>query len=530
MESIHSQPDFGHRTADFFDDASEDDTANVPLQHDDAPNVELLERRASAMRWRQQPPALGLDPSHSESKTIPAQPDRDGYQRLMPNVPSTSLNRFSATTATSFNGSVDELLPVENRTSPPQIPQIARTAGAQVPSAAAQRERLDLRRSHLPSNKVEQLLGAHALAHEITLQALMRDEDALEKSLQSFAPMHPGDRGSLLPPSLVLHDPRSPRDRALESASSAANKKVHLVPPPIDTSEPRRKLPADLVRTPYPCSAPKRVHRKDFGHSPHSVSSPAPNTESLLTLSIRRSNKHSKTRVTSLVIPASNDFSAVRSSSDGGKEHYFKALDFDDAEFFRQLRARYNELSGAARFLSARSLSRIAVSGPASRAADSGYGWLHQPRSPPTVAFKPLSGTFSEDKILQRYVTPSLGKGRYAFVHWAHRLAAASQIRTPQPGEEIEDTMDRDFSEGLEFVVSWSVARVLAVFLIVIALSIAAALLWTLLGLSSVTGKPHGGFRDAGDRVVAGVLLGICTLLVGLTGTAGWLWLSWLIM
>ena len=39
-----------------------------------------------------------------------------------------------------------------------------------------------------------------------------------------------------------------------------------------------------------------------------------------------------------------------------------------------------------------------------------------------------------------------------------------------------------------------------------------------------------GGFRDAGDRVVAGVVVGIGVLLLGLSGMAGWMGVSWLVM
>ena len=85
--------------------------------------------------------------------------------------------------------------------------------------------------------------------------------------------------------------------------------------------------------------------------------------------------------------------------------------------------------------------------------------------------------------------------------------------------------------EGLEFVVSWSVRRILLMLMLVILVSIAAALLWIFLG-KDTTGAwpPHGGFRDAGDRVGAGVIMGICVLLFGLSGIAGWLGVSWLVM
>ena len=38
------------------------------------------------------------------------------------------------------------------------------------------------------------------------------------------------------------------------------------------------------------------------------------------------------------------------------------------------------------------------------------------------------------------------------------------------------------------------------------------------------------GFRGAGSRVGAGLLMGISVLLVGLSGIAGWVGVSWLVI
>ncbi|KAK4539237.1 hypothetical protein LTR36_000865 [Oleoguttula mirabilis] len=527
MESIHSQADFGHRTADFFDDdTSEDEAANIAGAGGDALDLDLLGRRRSAIKRRQHRPTSEPFVTQCEGPRAALPSDAVGYQRLAPNTQQEEHIRFADTPSSSFNGSVDELLP--HNSSPPR---------GRTPHKAARIERPGEQQAPVPLAKNEQLLAAHAIAHEITLQALMRDGDVLDGSLHSFTPLEPGHRASLLPPSLRTHDPRSPRTHAFASPESATSKKAHVVPPPIDTSGPRHSLPADLVRTPYPYT-PDKVHHKDFGRSPPAVvPSIPPTTESVLTLGIRRCNRNSMRKVTSLTIPASNDFSAIRSYSGGEKERPFKAIDFDDAEFFRQLRACYRELSGPMRFLSARSLARIAVSGPASKAADAGYGWIHQPRSPRVLAYRGLSDTFSEEKILQHYRKPVLGRSRYAFVHWAHRLAAAPPVRTPQADDNIEATVERDLvrrmeqPEGLEFVVSWSISRILLALLLVLVVSTAAALLWIFLGKNTTGGQlPHGGFRDAGDRVSAGVVMGICILLLGLSGIAGWLGISWLAM
>lgn len=534
MESLHSQPDFGHRTTDFFDDTSEDESANAMGPGGGATDVDFVEGRGSTTQKRRSAPTSDPFASQCEGRRVTEQPDTEGYQPLAPAVQQEEHIRFAGTPSTSFNGSVDELLPVDH-SSPPQYLRASHPQSGRTPRSSAQIEHSDDQQMAVPSSKKDQVLAAHAIAHEITLQALMRDEEALDRSM--LVPLEPAHRASLLPAALRTHDPRSPRNQAFSSPPSTSSKKVHVIPPPIDTSGPRRSLPADIVRTPYPF-APERVHRKDFGRNPPSAAlTPPPSFESTLTLSIRRCNPHSMRRVTSLIIPATNDFRAVRSSSYGEKDRHFRTLNFDDAEFFRQLRRCYRELSGPVRVLSARSLRRIIVSGPASKAADAGYGWLHQPRSPRVLAYRGLSDTFSEEKILQHYRKPPLGRARYAFVHWAHRLAAAPPVPTPQADENIEATIDRDLvrrmeqPEGLEFVVGWSVSRILLVFLSIVLLSMGAALLWIFLGRGTTgVGSQHGYLKGAADRVVSGVVVGICVLLLGVSGMAAWLGISWVVM
>ncbi|KAI7110271.1 hypothetical protein KC352_g36319, partial [Hortaea werneckii] len=247
-----------------------------------------------------------------------------------------------------------------------------------------------------------------------------------------------------------------------------------------------------------------------------------------------------------------NAYSATRTSDSEGKPHHLRADEFDDAQFFQQLRHAYRRLlSAPTRILSARSLRRIVVSGAASRAADAGYGWLYQPRSPRMLANKGLSDTFGEEKILLHYHNPSQGRTRYAFVHWAHRLAAApsSPMHTPQRDgnqNNVEaataapppsSSSDRDLirrleqPEGLEFVMAWSWKRIVLVFLCILAVSVAAALVWIFLGRNTPAAVPsQGGFRGAGDRVAAGAMMGICLLLLGLSSMAAWLGVSWLVM
>jgi len=541
MESIHSQANFGLRTTDFLDFSSEDESTHVLDRSGDAPNVDLFERRASAAKKkknRKSSPTIDGFVSQCGGRRPETRRNEDGYERLRTGT-AQEETRFAETPGTSYNGSVEGLLPGFDNGSLPHMPSAAFATAGRPPRSTgySYRDSSIERQSPMPASKVDQILGAHAIAHEITLQALMRDEDALDRSLQSFAPVQPSERGSLLPASLRLNDPRSPRDRTFSTPLPAGSKKVQVLPPPIDTSATKRSLPADLVRTPYP-STPDRVHRKNHGRSsPLAVPNILGAAEDVLTLSIRRSSSYGVRRVTSLTIPAGNDFGALGSRV-GEKAPQPTATDFDDEQLFKQLRLGYRELGGFLRFLSARSLARIVVSGPATKRADAGYGWLHQPRSPRSLAYRGLSDTFSEERIMQHYRKPRLGRSRYAFVHWAHRLAGAPPVQTPQGDDDVEGTPTNrepvrkmEQPEGLEFVLGWSVPRISLSLVLVLVLSVAAALLWVFLGHNTVPSQPsEAGYRGAGDRVGTGALLGICVLLVGLSGMTGWMGVSWLVM
>lgn len=571
LESINSQADFGARTADFFDDTTSEEDEVTGMLDREASGVEetLLHRgRHSQSKRRPSRPQTGVNETpvaQGQGKGRSSQPEGDGYQRLSPVKRPGDSARYKDepdvpdTPSTSFNGSITELLPGEHGSSPPQYPKPARFSGFSRPHSTVDPRSEPAYRSSsvMPApvaTKVDQILSAHAIAHEITLQALMRDETTLDRTIDSFAPMHPGDRGSLLPASLRINDPRSPGSMRKFSASDetqqtpSSGKRVQVVPPPIDTSGPRPSLPASLVRTPYPFEG-EGVHHKDLSHmveGGQDAKAPIPDNESVLTLSIRASASNNRRRVTSIVLPGSNTLTTIQSAGSTEKENHFRGLEFDDQELFRQIKQAYAELSGPWRFLSARSLKRIVISGAASKAADAGYGWLHSPRSPRELAFKGLKDTFSEDKILAHYHRPAMGKSRYAFVHWAHRLAAAENRRAPErenARREVEGNLVRklDQPEGLEFVLSWSILRLSLAILSGLILAVAAVLLWTFLGRSTTFDelegsepgdmKVHGsGFMNAGDRVGTGMAMGICVLLIGLSTIVGWMGVSWLVI
>lgn len=363
-------------------------------------------------------------------------------------------------------------------------------------------------------------MGIHAV-HALTLQALLQGGE---------------DDGQTRP---VRH-----------RSTSAPAKKVSVIPPPIDTTATHHLMPEFIVRTPYPV---QQSRRREFGFSPNTTTETptgASASESIMTLSIRRSNANSRVRISTITIPANNDFNkALKSGSTSEREKHFAGLDYDDMEFFRQLNTHYQKMLGPFRYFGARSLTQITVSGSggARGGVDTGNGWTLEPRSPRFLASRGLSDTFSEDKLLQHFQKPKKGKARYAWVSWAHRLATSpsSPAAPPLPIENplsagsgsrsgLRTSMIRrsDQHGGIEFIVSWSARRILVVLLAVLVVSVTAALLWIFLGTGShaAVNVQGGGLGEAGDRAAAGAAIGVGVLLLGLTGMSGWIGLSWLVM
>jgi hypothetical protein len=543
LESLNSQAEFGPRT--FLDNPSPDEETRVPSipethippqgdgSHTERPFSE--QRRSGhylggTTEQFQSNCAPERRVSATPSPRSPVEPtDFEVYQRLSREACKSGFDSDKD----SYIGSVEEMTPVRP----------ARRSDMLVDGLFNHNSPHVLEEESPILPKVQDLAMARQIkeVHHLTMQALTG------VSGSSNPPPTP-------PPIPRYQDWRNSRYRSV----SAPAKKVTMVPPPIDTSQLTTQQPH--IKTPYPFRA---VHRKEFGRQ-FSASEPTLRSprvhDSILTLSIRRSSPNSRLRLSTLTIPANSEFSAVKnrhcSPNREGKE--YTPQDFDDAELFRQLRRHYQQLLGPWRYFSARSLTMICVSGDASKQADSGYGWLLTPRSPRVLAHKGLNDTFSEEKLLRFFHNPSAaGKSRYAWVSWAHKLADAPAISTPlplssEPASAVTDsartptsaatasTVNNRFSmirraeqhEGLEFVVSWSVRRILLALTLVIVLSLSATLLWVFLGKNShgSGGSNQAVFTGAGDRVVAGVVIAICVLLIGCFGIGGWIGISWLVL
>jgi hypothetical protein len=370
--------------------------------------------------------------------------------------------------------------------------------------------------------------------HTQTIQALLRNEGGLQAS---------ANRISFLPDSVHRPAPHPPM-----------KKRVSLAPPPIEAGFHRGSVPDDVVRTPYPFHFRKNHQRSSPLHTSENL-----NQEAILALSIRRheGNITCPRKVSKISIPANVDTlpSRMSSASDKLKEKHFENLDFDDAHFFREIRKSYHHLAGPFRFFSARTLQNIKVS---HSMTSSEFYFLNYGLRPDTASFcthdflrsprflssRDLTDSFSAAEIMRHYNNPKMGKGRYAWVHWAHRIALPLNIG-PAPVPKTDSpvvgltakTVERnsaasyddgvEFAVGLEFVEGWCALRILFALVSVVMCALAAALCWIILGTSFLIERT--GFRNAGERVGEGCLVGVFVLMIGWSGILGWVGLSWLV-
>ena len=206
---------------------------------------------------------------------------------------------------------------------------------------------------------------------------------------------------------------------------------------------------------------------------------------------------------------------------------------FDDEGLFQLMRSQYFQLRGGilSRILNARGLKSISLLS---------YTHVSQlvTRNENPIkrkTFRTVSGMFAEERMLELVRSPRKGKGQSEWVEWVVRLVENndSHVDSDEKAEDKEK-IAVEFIEGLDG------RKVALALTMVVALSTLAMLLWIFLGTGGQQEQNlgfHGygipgeiGYRGAGGRVETGVLLGILILLIGLTGVAAWIGLSWFAM
>ncbi|KAK5162633.1 hypothetical protein LTR04_003215, partial [Oleoguttula sp. CCFEE 6159] len=426
MDSILNQPDNGRRTADFFDDSSDSDTIDPGFLHSDAATaggVTVGRRGSSKASY------LGATPAHfvtqcEEKKPSPPEGMME-FLRLTPATPGVSPyphQHSPESRDASYDGSEDDMAMAQARHVSMQVPPgPGRLVEHHSPRTSTVISDERYLRPGPSASKADQILGVHA----ITMRALLQHDDNINSngSPSSYRSTHGFDLNAPLPD--VQATARNARAISAPPRSSVP-KRVSLAPLPIDTSTPRRYLPENIVRTPFPF-----YHSKNFS-KPSPLSATSSQRDSLLTVSIRRHNLSCPLRITHVTIPAFTDFAPTRSPHDAAAaereqakrnprfgEKHFQSLDFDDAALFHALRTAYARLVGRTfRLLGARTLKRIVVvSYPTPNPDGSTHSHSspdHSPRSSdPTLSGAHLaapSTTFSEAKLLAHFRAPGRGK------------------------------------------------------------------------------------------------------------------------
>jgi hypothetical protein len=205
-----------------------------------------------------------------------------------------------------------------------------------------------------------------------------------------------------------------------------------------------------------------------------------------------------------------------------------KEVDFDDKFFAERLRAAHRELAGSwfRRTFSARKLRSIQLqqtstwSGAATQqpgisvsgflAVGEGMEHTSDPRSP-----------FAEESLMKLYRKPVTGKARYTWVHWARRVSASNSLLTYQPLEKSTASSSPKSVTTIQFLHTPSKLRMLIALLLMLLLSIAAALLWISLGAAG-TGYRNDISRQRSDRVGGGMAVGVLVLLPESVGFGAW--------
>lgn len=189
MDSIRDQSDYEHRTTDFFEDSSGDESLEGVDPATVAPDMDLLDRKGSASKKRRTASTVEPFITQCESKSGTMDPGSAGYHRLAPSATYAS-NRIPDTAASSiFHGSVEELLPDQHERTPTprQQKRTSRIDNGRNVRDSTFTDRSEHRQSLMPASMVDPTLGAYAIGFELTVDSLMRNPGALDRCRQSFA-------------------------------------------------------------------------------------------------------------------------------------------------------------------------------------------------------------------------------------------------------------------------------------------------------------------------------------------------------
>lgn len=320
------------------------------------------------------------------------------------------------------------------------------------------------------------------------------------------------------------------RSNPVRRAATVPSRKKVTFPPPqaLEIGPEHRFLRQTIVSTPYPTRLTNGVEEN---------SGPTNNNrrEALLTLVLF--NPHTRVPLTKkLVIPGSQGL-PLEDTSEERKPKIMAILkvNFDDEKLAKLTHKEYVGMRGFFRStFSARNVQDVKIF-----FYHTTSDLIDRIDSPSTNPFTlPANRNFGEAQMLALYRKPRFGRRKQAWVDWIANLPENST--SPAPGTQ---------RLALQLVEGWCIWKIASSLLAVLAVSIAATLLWIFLGTGGVSSSmpymdatfdpgmstgvhnsriSHAGFRGAGGRVQSGALLGTLILMLGWTGTGAWILLSWL--
>ena len=212
---------------------------------------------------------------------------------------------------------------------------------------------------------------------------------------------------------------------------------------------------------------------------------------------------------------------------------------FDDEGLFRLMKSQYFRLRGGflSRLFDARGLKSISLLS---------YTHISQlaARNEKPVIRKTFCAVtedmFAEERMLELFQSPRKGKGSMQWVVWVAGLGENSSQFVERYDDNTEKANEEKEKIAIELVEGWNGGKITLAVASVVLLSVAAVLLWIFLGVDGEQREYLGirgnvkegeiGFRGAGGRVETGVLLGLIVLLMGWTGIAAWIGLSWFVI
>ena len=361
-------------------------------------------------------------------------------------------------------------------------------------------------------------------------------------------------------------------------ASTQRTRRPTFLPTPIDPSPGRRFERQSIVSTPYPHSGSTAERHRD---SPReriraSIAQRRPQADSnaeMLTITIHNARRL-ETQVGLVSIQKNR-----RAPIPGEKEP--KSEPYDDASLacavlreYRRLRGWPRSIFNARGVVSVRVSYKVqAVESPkniekeetklapteegglptdtltALSAAEEGRGSFvaQDSRKAKSDNIVALARRNVEASLCALLLRPRSGTARTDCLSNLWSLVDSLHANSPLPATGEDEAPSNPIA--IELVESWSATNIAYALVIVLILSILAALLWTLIGVGgaaqevdvNVNVPSHGhikadtalrmaeGWKAAGARLQAGTSLGILVLLLGWTCVGGWMGGSWLV-